>query len=69
MVKTLEKAIAELSNLSPSDQERIGRMLLSHIEKLHQLRAELDKACKSLDAGEGKPLDVDQFLAEMHKRA
>jgi hypothetical protein len=69
MVKTLEQAIAELSSLPPADQEEIARKLLSHVEKLRQLRAEIDKGLQSLDAGEGAPLDVEQFLKEKHKRA
>lgn len=62
MVRTLEKAIAEVSNLPDADQERIGQRLLSHVEKLRRLRAEIDKGIRSLDAGEGKQLDVDGFL-------
>ena len=68
MVKTLERAIAEVTSLPDSDQEQIGQKLLSHIEKLRRLRAELDKGVRSLDAGEGKELDVEQFLAEARTR-
>jgi hypothetical protein len=62
MVRTLEKAIAEVSNLPDADQEQIGQQLLSHVEKLRRLRAEIDKGIRSLDAGEGNPLDVEDFL-------
>jgi len=62
MVRTLEKAIAEVSNLPDADQEQIGQRLLSHVEKLHQLRADIDKGIRSLDAGEGRPLDIEAFL-------
>jgi hypothetical protein len=62
MVKTLELAIAEVSSLPDPDQEQIGRQLLSHVEKLRQLRAEIDKGIRSLDAGEGKPFDIGDFL-------
>jgi hypothetical protein len=68
MVKSLELAIAELSNLPDSDQEQIGRQLLSHVEKLRQLRAEIDKGMRSLDAGEGKPLDIEEFLRQKNER-
>jgi hypothetical protein len=44
MVKTLEQAIAQISRLPDADQEQIGRKLLSHIEKLNALRAEIDRA-------------------------
>src|SRR5437588_8893442 len=52
MVKSLEQAIAEVANLPEADQEQIGRRLLVHVEKLRQLRAEIDKGIRSLDAGE-----------------
>jgi Arc/MetJ-type ribon-helix-helix transcriptional regulator len=68
MVKTLELAIAEMANLSDADQEQIGRRLLSHVEKLRQLRAEIDKGIRSLDKGEGSPVDVEEFLREKNAR-
>ena len=68
MVKTLEIAIAEVSNLPAADQEQIGQQLLSHVEKLRQLRAEIDKGIRSLDAGEGKPLDIEDFLRRQNEK-
>jgi len=62
MVKTLEQAIAQLSRLPDADQEQIGRKLLSHVEKLNRLRADIDKGIQSLDAGKGSPLDIEDFL-------
>ena len=62
MVRTLENAIAEVSNLPDADQEQIGQRLLSHVERLRQLRAKIDKGIRSLDAGEGGPLDIEDFL-------
>jgi hypothetical protein len=53
-------------------EDRIGRRLLSHVEKLRQLRAEIDKGIRLLDAGVGAPLDVEEFLRhenERHSRA
>jgi hypothetical protein len=67
MVKTLKLAIAEVEALPAADQEQIGRQLLSHVEKLRELRAEIGKGIRSLDAGEGKPLDIEHFLKEPHK--
>ena len=72
MTKTLERAIEELISLPEADQEQIGRQLLSHVEKLRQLRAEIDKGIRSLDAVEGKPLDIEDFLRrknEQHGRS
>jgi hypothetical protein len=68
MVKTLERAIEELTSLPEADQEQIGRQLLSHVEKLRQLRAEIDKGIRSLDAGEGKPLDIEDFLRQKNDK-
>jgi hypothetical protein len=64
MLKTLEKAIAKISRLPSSDQEEIGRKRLSHFERLNALRAELDKGIRLLDAGEGRPLDMESFLRQ-----
>ncbi len=66
MVKTLEQAIVEVANLPVADQEQIGRKLLSHVEKLRQLRVEIDKGIRSLDAGEGRPLDIEAFLRDLN---
>jgi hypothetical protein len=68
MVKALELAIAEVARLPDADQEQIGRSLLSHVEKLRHLRAEIDKGIKSLDAGEGKPLDIEEFIRQSNER-
>jgi hypothetical protein len=68
MVKTLEQAIAELSSLPDADQEQIGRKLLSHVEKLRQLRAEIDKGIRSLDEGEGVELNIEDFIRKKHEQ-
>ncbi len=68
MVKTLEQAIAEIATFPDADQEQIGQRLLSHVEKLRQLRAEIDMGIRSLDAGAGKPLDIAEFLTQQHGR-
>jgi hypothetical protein len=68
MVKSLELAIAEVATLPDADQEQIGRKLLSHVEKLRQLRAEVDKGICSLDAGKGRPFDIEDFLRQKNER-
>jgi hypothetical protein len=42
--------------------------MLSRIEKLRRLLAEIDKGIRSLDAGEGRPLDVEDFLRQQNER-
>ena len=67
MVKTLQKAIAEVASLPDADQEEIGRKLLSHVEKLRQLRADIDAGIRSLDEGKGGTLDIEQFIRKMNR--
>ena len=67
MVKTLEQAFAEVSNLPDADQEQIGRKLLSHVEKLKVLRRDIDEGIRSLGAGEGRPLDLEEFLRQKNQ--
>jgi hypothetical protein len=64
MVRTLEQAIAQISRLPDADQEKIGRKLLPHVEKLNALRGEIDKGISSLDAGKGRALNIEGFLRE-----
>jgi hypothetical protein len=64
MVRELEQAIAQLSKLPETDQEKIGRKLLSHVEKLNALRIEIDKGIDSLDANKGSVLNMEDFLRQ-----
>jgi hypothetical protein len=64
MVKTHQQAISEVERLPAEEQEKIGRTLLSHVEKLRALRSEIDKGLHSLDAGEGRESSIDDFLRQ-----
>jgi hypothetical protein len=44
MVKTLERALAEVASLPEAVQEKIGRELLAHVEKLRSLRASINRS-------------------------
>jgi hypothetical protein len=68
MSKKLEDAMNEASNLPEADQETIGQDLLSHVEKLRSLRAEVDKGIRSLDAGEGREVDIEEFIRDANAR-
>lgn len=68
MVRTLEQAIAQISQLPAADQEEIGRKLLSHVEKLNALRSEIDRGIHSLDAGKGAALNMEEFLHKKNSR-
>ena len=67
LVKTLEQAIAEVERLPAEDQEQIARTLLSHVEKLRALRAEIDKGIRSLDAGKGRESSIDDFIRQKNR--
>jgi hypothetical protein len=68
MVKAIELAVEALSSLPAADQERMGRQLLTYIEKLLQLRIEIDKGARALEADAGGPLDVDDFVRQQNER-
>jgi hypothetical protein len=72
MVRALELAIQALGSLPAADQERMGRQLLTYIEKLLRLRIEIEKGARALEAEGGVPLDVADFVlrqSERHGRA
>jgi hypothetical protein len=68
MIKVMQDAINEVSLLPESDQETIGRQLLSHVKKLRHLRLEIDKGERSLDADRGGKLDIDAFVERAKRR-
>jgi hypothetical protein len=68
MVRTLEQAIAQLSRLPEADQEQIGLKLLSHVEKLNALRSEVDKGLRSLDAGKGVAVSIEDLILQKNSR-
>ena len=68
MVKILKQAIAEIESLSVSDQEQIGRKLLSHVEKLRLLRGDIGEGIRSLDAGNGRELDIEDLIRRKNER-
>ena len=72
MVKVLGQAIAEKARLPEADQEQIGTPCCHSSIKIRRVRAELDKGIRSLDAGEGKSLDIEDIvrrLKEPHGRS
>jgi hypothetical protein len=68
MTKLMKEAVDEVSALPDSDQETIGRQLLSHVEKLRRLRVGIDRGEASLDAGRGSELDIDELIARARER-
>ena len=68
MTNALKEAVAVVEQLPEADQEHIGRKVLQHVEKLRELRAEIDKGARELDAGKGVALDIDDVIATARKR-
>jgi hypothetical protein len=68
MTKVLKEAIDEVANLPEADQEKIGRDLQAYVTGLRQLRAEIDKGIRSLDAGKGKALDIEDLIRDANAR-
>jgi hypothetical protein len=68
MVRSVELAVAALASLPERDQDRMARQLLSYIERLLQLRAEIDKGSGALATGAGEALDIEDFLRRQNER-
>ena len=68
MTKALKEAVAEIERLPDADQEKIGRQVLHHVEKLRVLRADIDLGLRSLDARKGKELDMRDVISRAHAR-
>lgn len=60
MVKSLEAALAEVATLPEAAQEQIGRELLAHVEKLRELRADIEEGIRSLETEGGIDLDFEE---------
>lgn len=64
MVKTLELALSKVAALSDAAQEQIGRELLDRVDALKRLQAEVEIGLRELDAGEGRPLDIEDVIKQ-----
>jgi hypothetical protein len=68
IAKALKEAVDEVATLPKADQEQIGHKLLSHVEKLRGLRADIDTGIRSLDAGKGRELNIEEFIRQANRR-
>ena len=69
MIKALKQALVEVERLPEADQETIGRQVLTHVQKLRLLRSDIDEGIRSLDAGEGRELDMRDVVSRARKQA
>jgi hypothetical protein len=68
MTKALKEALAEVERLPAADQENIGRQVLHHVEKLRLLRDDIDAGVRSLDAGNGREVDMRDVVSRARAR-
>ena len=68
MTKALKEALAKVEKLPAPDQENIGRQMLHHVEKLRVLRDDIEAGIRSLDAGKGQELDVNDVISIARQR-
>lgn len=68
MSKVFKDAIAEAARLPEAAQEKIGRDLHAYIEKLRDLRGDIEQGLRSLDAGAGKALDLEDVIKRARAR-
>ena len=61
--KTLDEAIAKAHELPEADQERLGRELNDYIDHLRLLRSDIAAGVRSLDAGLGRKLNIEDVIA------
>jgi hypothetical protein len=64
MVKALELAFSKAAALPDAGQEQLGRELLDRLDALARLRAEVEIGILQLDAGEGRPLDIEDVIKQ-----
>lgn len=60
--KTLDEAIAKARQLPEAAQERLGRSN-DYIDHLRALRGDTAAGIRSLDAGLGRKLDIEEVIA------
>ena len=68
MTKVLKEAIDTVATLPEAEQDKIGRELLEHVEKIRALRADLQAGVDSLDAGKGRKIDIDEIIERARAR-
>jgi hypothetical protein len=61
--KALDQAFAKAHELSEADQERVGRELSDYIDHLRALRSDIDQGLRSLNAGHGREVDIEDVIA------
>jgi hypothetical protein len=61
--KIFKDAVAEAASLPDAAQEKIGRELRAYVGKLRRLRGDIEQGVRSVDAGAGKAVDIEDVIA------
>lgn len=64
MIDLLKQAVEAAATLPDSDQQKIGRDLLVHVDKVRALRADLERGLRSLDMGRGRTVDIEELIRQ-----
>lgn len=62
MMKLLEQAIERVAALPEATQQSIAEDLISHVESVEHLRAEIQKGIDSLERDGGQEIDIEQVI-------
>lgn len=68
MSKVFQDAVAEAARLPEATQEKIGQELRAYVAKLGRLRGDIEEGIRSLDAGAGKAVDVEDVIKRVRAR-
>jgi hypothetical protein len=68
ITKVFKDAIDTVATLPGAEQDRIGREILDHVEKIRALRADLRAGIASLDAGKGRKIHMSEVIARARTR-
>ena len=67
MIKSLQSAIEKAVALPEAEQEQLAREILERIDSLSELRVEIQRGLRQLEAGEGRELDIEDVIARARR--
>ena len=60
--------MAEAARLPLAVQDQLGRDLMERVERVQVLRDDIDEGVRSLDAGAGHAVDIDELIERAHRQ-
>ena len=65
--RTIDLAMTKVASLPEEAQEEIGQEVLMRVDALASLRADIEIGQRELEKGQGRLLDFDELLQELHE--